>query len=69
MIRISAQRRPHRVAVGVSSPKRPHAIQAVVSFDEETFRAIRERAIAGHVSFAQQVRELVEWGMESADGS
>lgn len=69
MIRISAQKRPHRVAVGVSSPERPHAVQAVVSFDTETFAAIRERAIAGRVSFAEQVRTLVQWGMESAGAS
>jgi hypothetical protein len=39
----------------------------VVSFDEETFGQIRERAVASGVSFAAGVRELVEWGL-MADG-
>lgn len=35
----------------------------VVAFDEETFAAIRNRALAEETSFAEQVRLLVEWGL------
>lgn len=35
----------------------------VVSFDEETFQTIRDRALASQQSFAATVRELVEWGL------
>ena len=38
----------------------------VVSFDTETFEAIRSRADTEHTSFAEQVRTLVTWGMEEA---
>ena len=36
----------------------------VVSFDDETFEQIRTKAVAGGVSFAEAVRELVEFGLE-----
>jgi len=36
----------------------------VIGFDDETFDAIRHRAIAQKTSFAEQVRQLVEWGLE-----
>jgi hypothetical protein len=35
----------------------------VVSFDEETFGQVRQRAVDGGVSFGASVRELVEWGL------
>lgn len=35
----------------------------VVSFDQETFAQIRQRAIADGQSFGASVRELVEWGL------
>lgn len=38
--------------------------QIVVRFDRETFDQIRGRAVAQHTSFAEQVRQLVEWGLE-----
>jgi len=38
----------------------------VISFDTETFEAIRSRADTEHTSFAEQVRTLVTWGMEDA---
>lgn len=37
----------------------------VVSFDDETFAAIRARACAEGTSFAEQVRILTEWGLEA----
>lgn len=39
-------------------------VRVVVSFDEETFDQIRSRAIAQQSSFAEQVRLLVEFGLE-----
>lgn len=38
----------------------------VVEFDVDTFAQVRERALANDTSFAEQVRTLVEWGLESA---
>lgn len=38
----------------------------VVAFDEETFGEVRERATDNRTSFAEQVRILVEWGLEAA---
>lgn len=37
----------------------------VVSFDDETFDTIRARAVENGTSFAEQVRELVEWGLDT----
>lgn len=46
-----------------------HPLQAspriVVSFDEETFSTVRKRAVIHKTSFAEQVRLLVEWGLEA----
>ena len=36
-----------------------------VAFDEETFEEIRGLAAASQRSFAEQVRCLVEWGLEA----
>lgn len=38
--------------------------RCVVAFDEDTFAEIRALAIKNKTSFAQTVRELVEWGLE-----
>ena len=38
----------------------------VVSFDTETFEQVRQRALAEKCSFADQVRLLVEFGLEAA---
>ena len=54
------------VAFGTPDPKRPHIRRVLVAFDNDTFADIRQQAIAAHVSFAEQLRTLVEWGMESA---
>lgn len=39
--------------------------RCVVAFDDETFAAIRLRAIRAGTSFAEQVRQLCEWGLEA----
>jgi hypothetical protein len=36
-----------------------------VQFDHDTFNQLRNRAIAEKTSFSEQVRLLVEWGLES----
>lgn len=37
----------------------------VVSFDDETFEVVKSQALANNRSFAEQVRLLVEWGLEA----
>lgn len=39
--------------------------RCVIGFDPETFNVIRDRAIREKTSFAEQVRILVEWGLEA----
>ncbi|OWJ67423.1 hypothetical protein [Inquilinus limosus] len=44
------------------------ATRIVVSFDRDTFEQIRQRAERERTSFAEQVRTLVEWGLEDCEG-
>jgi hypothetical protein len=37
----------------------------VVEFDEDTFAQVAGRAFKEGVSFAEMVRQLVEWGLEA----
>ena len=53
-----------KVAAGV---RKGTTKRVVVSFDDETFDTIAARAVAGRMSFAQAVRELVERGLQDAD--
>ena len=46
-------------------PSQPGTSQCVVRLDDETFGQIRERAIREGTSFAEQIRLLVEWGLEA----
>ncbi len=39
----------------------------MVAFDEETFAIIRDRAVRSKTSFAEQVRLLTEWGLETEE--
>lgn len=39
--------------------------RVVISFDDETFDALRELAVKEQTSFAEQVRLHVEWGMDA----
>jgi hypothetical protein len=57
-------RRPRRAALGCNT--NPDVKQISLKFEYETFRAISKLAFAEGVSFAQQVRLLVERGMENA---
>lgn len=57
----------------MADPKRPAAkglrkgngIQLICLFDPETFAAVRARAVAAGSSVADQIRLLVEWGLEA----
>lgn len=37
----------------------------MVAFDEETFASVRDRALQAQTSFAEQIRLLVECGLEA----
>jgi hypothetical protein len=54
-------------AVGVINPKRPNLTQTVIGFDHETFATVRALAVKNGTSFAEQVRLLVEWGLEAVN--
>jgi hypothetical protein len=63
-----AQRHASRtqdVARGTRDKRHPGYVSTVVRLDEETFAAIRQRAIAQRTSFGEQVRTLLEWGLET----
>lgn len=55
------QKRP--VARGVR--KNPGCLQCVVELDDDTFETVRQRAIKQSTSFGEQVRILIEWGLEA----
>ena len=58
---ISRKFTPDKVAKGVRHG--PNDIRIVVSFDDESFAEIRNRAVTAGTSFAEQVRLLCEWGL------
>lgn len=60
----TTQTRP--VAQGVVDPRRPDYKQIVVRMDHETFDDLRARAIRERTSLSEQVRTMIEWGLESA---
>lgn len=39
----------------------------VIDFDDEMFAALRSRAVRERTSVGEQVRTMVEWGLESAE--
>lgn len=45
--------------------KRHHMKRIVVQFDPETFDEIEALAAKDKVSFAEKVRQIVEWGLET----
>jgi len=57
---------PNGPAKGVS--RSPGTRQVVCRFDDEQFEDIQARATAENTSFAEQVRLLCEWGLETAKG-
>lgn len=40
-------------------------VKLVCAIDPDTFDQIRNRAVAAKTSVAQQIRELIEWGLEA----
>lgn len=40
-------------------------VKVVCAFDPETFQEIRQAAVKNQTSVAEQVRKLVEWGLEA----
>mgnify|MGYP000265306718 CR=1 FL=1 len=63
---MTTQTRP--VAKGTRDPRFPEHLQTVSRFEDETFGEIRMRTIAEGTSINEQVRILVEWGLEAARG-
>ena len=62
----------NRKSPGMGSKKRGIGLRGfgevrriVIVFQDEMFSKIRDRAIKNKTSFAEQVRLLVEWGMEA----
>lgn len=39
--------------------------QVVVTMDTDQFEEVRARAVTEGTSFAEQIRNLIEWGLES----
>ena len=61
-------REPYRVRAGNVAQGNHHRRgmrQMSVQFDEETYQVIYARAVAAGTSFGEQVRLLVEWGLEA----
>lgn len=67
MIRIKGNSKSRQVARGNADPQRPHIRRISMAIENEMFADIRQRAIDSNLSFAEQVRVLLEWGIESAD--
>ncbi len=40
-------------------------VKVVCAFDEEMFQAVRARAIKRGGSMAEEIRTLIEWGLEA----
>jgi hypothetical protein len=55
--------RRSRPAQGV---RRGTTARIVVTFDDETFDLVRARAVKAGTSVAEQIRQLVEFGLEAA---
>lgn len=45
--------------------KRRYQTRIVVGFDPETFNDMRDRALKAGTSMGEQIRLLVEWGLEA----
>lgn len=56
------KRQPAR---GVIDPRRAHVTQIVVRLDHETFGQVRARAVREGTSVGEQIRRLIEWGLEA----
>lgn len=55
----------HRRKVGAGSP-RPHGRAVIgVEFESEVAETVRRRATVNQTSLSEEVRTLVEWGLQS----
>jgi hypothetical protein len=45
--------------------RRGSHIKIVCAFDEDTFATVRKLAVKEQTSVAEQIRKLVEWGLEA----
>ena len=43
----------------------PAARRYTIGFDDETGDQVRALAAGEHISFAEKIRQLVEWGLEA----
>ena len=59
------RKEPARGSKGRESGK--YAKRTIVSFPDEMFDAVRSRALKAGVSFTEQVRLYVQWGLENDD--
>jgi hypothetical protein len=57
------QKRP----IAKGSRKADGRLGVVCYLDEDTFATIRARAEAQKTSFGEQIRTLIEWGLEAED--
>jgi hypothetical protein len=54
------------IAKGAKDPRFPDHTQIAVRIEDELFAEIRALAVSGAVSLSEQVRILLEWGLEAA---
>lgn len=57
--------RKRPIARGCRDPRFPGYLGIVVRLDEETFQQVRDLAERRGTSFGEQVRTLIEWGLEA----
>ena len=60
--------RLRRAAKGGADPRYPGRRLFTIAFDAETIDAVRGMAAQANVSISEQIRTLVEWGIESGKG-
>ena len=56
---------PTRTKLRIRGHRHRAKVRIMIGFDPETFNEVREQALASGESFAERVRTLVEWGLES----
>lgn len=72
MRKLEDRKRPaHRVGMGSNDYRviKRGCRRATITFDQMMFDTIRERAIKEGTCLNEQVRTLIEWGLESADNA
>lgn len=54
-----------QVAKGTRIARHPGKVRLIVDVDEETFAHLRHRALLSGTSMAEQIRTVIEWGLDS----